>query len=101
MQGLHCLIAHLLTTPSAQKVAQPLRTESQQLTLRHAFSMQILAFLQALCCMCRLSMLRMSLAPCAPFVVTNDLMIQAAAMARKHPGVRLHTHLAENQVMPT
>ena len=42
-------------------------------------------------------MLRMSLAPCAPFVVTNDLMIKAAQMARKHPGVRLHTHLAENQ----
>ena len=43
-------------------------------------------------------MLRMSLAPCAPFVVTNDLMIKAAELARKFPGVRLHTHLAENQV---
>ncbi len=45
----------------------------------------------------RYSMLRMSLAPCAPFTVDNELMIEAAAMARKHPGVRLHTHLAENQ----
>ena len=42
-------------------------------------------------------MLRMSLAPCASFTVTNELMVEAAAMARKHPGVRLHTHLAENQ----
>ena len=42
-------------------------------------------------------MLRMSLAPCAPFTVDNELMIEAAKMARKHPGVRLHTHLAENQ----
>ena len=42
-------------------------------------------------------MLRMGLAPCSPFSVTNDLMIASAAIARKHPGVRLHTHLAENQ----
>lgn len=42
-------------------------------------------------------MLRVSLAPCSPFTVTNGLMIAAAAIARRHPGVRLHTHLAENQ----
>ncbi len=42
-------------------------------------------------------MLRMSLAPCAPFNVTENLMKEAARIARKHPGVRLHTHLAENQ----
>ena len=42
-------------------------------------------------------MLRMSLAPCASFTVTDELMIKAAKMARQHPGVRLHTHLAENQ----
>lgn len=42
-------------------------------------------------------MLRMGLAPCAPFNVTNDLMLAAARLARKYPGVRLHTHLAENQ----
>lgn len=45
---------------------------------------------------CRYSMLRMGLAPCAPFNVTQDLMISAAKLARQHPGVRLHTHLAEN-----
>ena len=51
------------------------------------------------CLACRrFSMLRINLAPCAPFVVTNDLMVAAAKMARQHPGVRLHTHLAENQV---
>jgi len=43
------------------------------------------------------SMLKMGLAPCSPFTVTNDLMIAAAELARKHEGVRLHTHLAENQ----
>jgi len=43
-------------------------------------------------------MLRMSLAPCSPFTVTNNLMIEAAKLARKYEGVRLHTHLAENQV---
>ena len=42
-------------------------------------------------------MLRMSLAPCAPFNVTENLMKEAARIARKYPGVRLHTHLAENQ----
>ena len=42
-------------------------------------------------------MLRVSLAPCSPHTVSNDLMVKAAALARQHPGVRLHTHLAENQ----
>lgn len=34
------------------------------------------------------------LAPCSPFSVTDDLMIQTASLARDY-GVRLHTHLAE------
>lgn len=41
-------------------------------------------------------MLRMGLAPCAPFNVTQDLMISAAKLARQHSGVRLRIHLAEN-----
>ena len=40
-------------------------------------------------------MLRISLAPCSPFSVSSDLMLQSATLARKL-GVRLHTHLAEN-----
>jgi cytosine/adenosine deaminase-related metal-dependent hydrolase len=40
------------------------------------------------------SMLRMGVAPCSPFSVTERLMREAAALARDH-GVRLHTHLAE------
>ena len=46
---------------------------------------------------CRYSMLRMALAPCAPFNVTAGLMVKAARLARQYVGVRLHTHLAENQ----
>jgi 8-oxoguanine deaminase len=45
----------------------------------------------------RHAMLRMTLAPCSPFSVSPDLMRESAAMARSYPGVRLHTHLAENQ----
>ena len=45
----------------------------------------------------RHSMLRMVLAPCSPFTVSTDLMKESAAMARAHPRVRLHTHLAENK----
>ena len=44
----------------------------------------------------RHSMLRMTLAPCSPFSVSTDLMKESAALARSYPGVRLHTHLAEN-----
>ncbi|MBE7380881.1 MAG: 8-oxoguanine deaminase [Leptolyngbya sp. SIO1E4] len=44
----------------------------------------------------RYAMVRMTLAPCSPFTVTQDLMRESAAMARSYPGVRLHTHLAEN-----
>jgi cytosine/adenosine deaminase-related metal-dependent hydrolase len=42
-----------------------------------------------------LSMLRIGLAPCSPFSVTPDLMRKTAELARRHVGVRLHTHLAE------
>lgn len=41
------------------------------------------------------SMLQIALAPCSPFSVTRDLMVEAARLARAR-GVRLHTHLAEN-----
>ena len=43
----------------------------------------------------RYSMLRIVLAPCSPFSVSQDLMRESAAMARSYSGVRLHTHLAE------
>ncbi len=36
------------------------------------------------------------LAPCSPFSVTGELMIQSARLARQY-GVHLHTHLAETQ----
>ena len=41
------------------------------------------------------SMLRIGLAPCSPFSVTPELMHKTALLARRHAGVRLHTHLAE------
>ncbi|MGA2550658.1 MAG: 8-oxoguanine deaminase [Burkholderiaceae bacterium] len=41
------------------------------------------------------SMLRVGLAPCSPFSVSADLMKESARMARAHPLVGLHTHLAE------
>jgi cytosine/adenosine deaminase-related metal-dependent hydrolase len=40
------------------------------------------------------SMLRLGVAPCSPFSVTGELMMEAAELARR-AGVRLHTHLAE------
>jgi cytosine/adenosine deaminase-related metal-dependent hydrolase len=43
----------------------------------------------------RHSMSRIILAPCSPFSVTPDLMRNAATLARRHPGVNLHSHLAE------
>lgn len=42
------------------------------------------------------AMVRITLAPCSPFSVSTDLMRESAALARSYPGVRLHTHLAEN-----
>jgi 8-oxoguanine deaminase len=39
---------------------------------------------------------RIALAPCSPFSVTPELMIQTARLARAY-GVRLHTHLAETR----
>ena len=45
----------------------------------------------------RHAMLRMTLAPCSPFTVSQNLMRESAALARSYAGVRLHTHLAENK----
>jgi cytosine/adenosine deaminase-related metal-dependent hydrolase len=44
----------------------------------------------------RHAMTRIVLAPCSPFSVTPGLMREAAALARNHPGVHLHSHLAED-----
>jgi len=41
------------------------------------------------------AMVRIGLAPCSPFSVSRDLMADSAVLAREK-GVRLHTHLAEN-----
>ncbi|MBT8457696.1 MAG: 8-oxoguanine deaminase [Rhodobacteraceae bacterium] len=41
------------------------------------------------------AMVRVGLAPCSPFSVSRELMRDAAVLARDK-GVRLHTHLAEN-----
>ncbi len=43
----------------------------------------------------RFAMLRIVIAPCSPFTVSEDLMRESAKLAR-HYGVSLHTHLAEN-----
>ncbi|MCX7341300.1 MAG: 8-oxoguanine deaminase [Hyphomicrobiales bacterium] len=43
----------------------------------------------------RFAMLRVVLAPCSPFTVSDDLMRESATLARQY-GVSLHTHLAEN-----
>lgn len=45
----------------------------------------------------RHAMTRITLAPCSPFSVSRDLMRESAELARSYPGVRLHTHLAENK----
>jgi cytosine/adenosine deaminase-related metal-dependent hydrolase len=44
------------------------------------------------------SMRNIAVAPCSPFSVSRDLMRESASLARsfKGAGVRLHTHLAEN-----
>jgi len=46
----------------------------------------------------RHAMTRVGLAPCSPFSVSRDLMRESALLARSFAGmgVRLHTHLAEN-----
>ncbi len=45
----------------------------------------------------RHAMVRVALAPCSPFSVSPDLMRESALLARSfNQGVRLHTHLAEN-----
>ena len=40
------------------------------------------------------AMVKIALAPCSPFSVTEEIMIELAAMARRR-GLRLHTHMAE------
>ncbi|ARU57722.1 hydroxydechloroatrazine ethylaminohydrolase [Oleiphilus messinensis] len=40
--------------------------------------------------------IQIALAPCSPFSVTRELMVETASLARSHQ-VRLHTHLAETE----
>jgi cytosine/adenosine deaminase-related metal-dependent hydrolase len=40
------------------------------------------------------SMLRIAVAPCSPFSISKDLLVESASLARA-AGVRLHTHLSE------
>lgn len=40
------------------------------------------------------AMVKIALAPCSPFSVTEEIMIELAKMARQR-GLRLHTHMAE------
>ncbi|MCC3372675.1 8-oxoguanine deaminase [Cohnella sp. REN36] len=42
----------------------------------------------------RFAMVRVGVAPCAPFNVTSDMLRESAALARSYK-VRMHTHLAE------
>lgn len=42
------------------------------------------------------SFVQIVLAPCSPFSVTRDLMVESALLAREY-GVHLHTHLAETE----
>lgn len=44
----------------------------------------------------RFSMKQVAFAPCSPFSVTSELMVESAKLARRL-GVRLHTHLAETK----
>lgn len=44
---------------------------------------------------CHGAMVQVAVAPCSPFSVSRALMRESAALARAY-GVRLHTHLAEN-----
>lgn len=44
-----------------------------------------------------LSMLRIGLAPCSPFSVTENLMRETVTLARHYPLVNLHTHLSETR----
>lgn len=41
------------------------------------------------------AMVQVAVAPCSPFSVSKELMVQSAELGRKH-GLLLHTHLAEN-----
>lgn len=43
----------------------------------------------------RFAMLRVVVAPCSPFTVSDAMMVESARLARSY-GVSLHTHLAEN-----
>ena len=43
------------------------------------------------------SMLRIGVAPCSPFSVTEALMRESAELARQYPMVNLHTHLSETK----
>lgn len=43
------------------------------------------------------AMVRIAFAPCSPFSVSQGFMRETAKLARLFGGVRLHTHLAENE----
>ena len=43
-------------------------------------------------------MTRVALGPASQKTVDDEVFVRTARLARRYKGVRLHTHLAENQV---
>ena len=64
----------------------------QQHTTRHELTLVLITT-----SLDRYSMLRIGVAPHSPFGVSQELMVASAKLARQYPGVRLHTHMAENE----
>lgn len=97
---LRCVGGPEIQRAPAAKPTVLLQTEHQELCRHAGVRSNTIKHVAPMSCLRRYAMTRIALGPASQKTVDDTVFIKTAELARRYEGVRLHTHLAENQVRP-